>query len=175
MQIAELVLAHVRRRQSGRLCKDKGEPFAAVSVPEPPDACDGSRSSAAQLWIVADNLRKGAALNAMQIAELVLAHVRRRRSGRLCKTKARRLRLYPFRSRSMLATDPEASAPNPCSAFCIQSASSEAGNRSGRPKNARAGNRNFVQFLVNSCKETFLMQTCASGRSIDEFLNRILE
>ncbi|TET59702.1 aspartate-semialdehyde dehydrogenase, partial [Candidatus Aerophobetes bacterium] len=33
---------------------------------------DGSRQNSLMLWIVSDNLRKGAALNAIQIAELLI-------------------------------------------------------------------------------------------------------
>jgi aspartate-semialdehyde dehydrogenase len=35
---------------------------------------DISRERAVNFWVVSDNLRKGAALNAVQIAELLIAH-----------------------------------------------------------------------------------------------------
>ena len=35
---------------------------------------DISRERAVNLWVVSDNLRKGAALNAVQIAELLISH-----------------------------------------------------------------------------------------------------
>jgi aspartate-semialdehyde dehydrogenase len=36
---------------------------------------DISRERAVNFWVVSDNLRKGAALNAVQIAELLIAHL----------------------------------------------------------------------------------------------------
>ncbi len=64
------------------------EPYAPGRHPQPIDCCghdavfvgrvrdDLAVPGALNLWVVADNLRKGAALNAVQIAELIVARAR---------------------------------------------------------------------------------------------------